>query len=99
MIPVYFRVYVDFECSNNRVVSPSDQKEKSKKIHIIGHQKLLIPGYYTQSELLKVLQRGYHEQFGEDSASWFVDEMIKTENNMNFYFDKTNIPLDMTKKD
>ena len=52
------------------------------------------------SELIGVLQRGYHESpLGYDNLGWFVDEVLKLENIMAFYFKNTNKDILLTQDD
>ena len=47
-----------------------------------------------------VLQSGYHKSpLGYDNVDWFVDEVIKLENKMAFYFENTKKDIIMTEKD
>ena len=46
-----------------------------------------------------ILQSGYYKSpLGYDNVDWFVDEVIKLENKMAFYFKKTKKDINMTKK-
>ena len=56
-------------------------------------------GFFIKSDLNNVLQSGYHCNFGENNVEWFVDEVIKIENKMNFYFKNTRKDIIMTKED
>ena len=56
-------------------------------------------GFCIVSELNNVLQSGYRSCFGENYVEWFVNEVIKTENKMNFYFKNTKKEIAMTKED
>ena len=50
----------------------------------------MLNGYYITSELNDVLQSGYYKSpLGYDNFYWFVDEVLKLENKMNFYFKNT----------
>ena len=46
-----------------------------------------------------VLQSGYYSNFGENNVEWFVNEIIKIENKMKFYFKNTKKDIIMTKED
>ena len=47
-----------------------------------------------------VLQSGYHKShLGYDNIDWFVDEVIKLENKMAFYFKNTKKDIIMKQKD
>ena len=50
-------------------------------------QNPVFNGYHKLSELKDVLKSGnYESTLGYDSVDWFVDEVRKLENRMNFYF-------------
>ena len=52
------------------------------------------------SELNDVLKSGYyHSPLGYENVDWFVNEIIKLENKMNFYFKNTKKDIIMTKED
>ena len=93
-IPLYFRIYADFECNNSPV-------ESNVGLHTtnIYKQNLVCNGYYIVSNLPSVLQSGYVSNFGPNNVDWFVDEIIKLENKMNFYFKNTNVELNMLPED
>ena len=47
-----------------------------------------------------VLQSGYHKSpLGYDNVDWFVDENIKLENKLAFYFKKTKKGMIMDEED
>ena len=47
-----------------------------------------------------VLESGYYESpLGYDNVDWFVNEVIKLENKMNFWFKSTKKNIIMTQKD
>ena len=51
-------------------------------------------------ELDNILQSGnYESPLGSTSVDWFVHEVIKIENKMNFYFKNTNKDIIMTEED
>ena len=57
-------------------------------------------GYYITSELNDILQSGYyHSPLNYNNVDWFVNEMIKLENKMNFYFKNTKKDIVMTQED
>ena len=59
----------------------------------------MLNGYRIESELEDVLKSGYYESpLGYDNVDWFVDEVIKVENKMTFYFKNTNKDIIMTKE-
>ena len=90
----YFRVYVDFECSNKREDSHIGYKTTK-----FLNQNPTCNGFCLVSELNIVLQSVYRSCFSENNVEWFVDEVIKTENKMKFYFEKTKKDFVMTRED
>ena len=53
-----------------------------------------------ESELEDVLKSGYHKSpLGYNNVDWFVNEVIKLENKMAFYFKSTNKDIIMTEED
>ena len=51
------------------------------------------------SELDDVLKGGYHKSpLGYNNVDWFVDEAIKLENKMAYYFKNTKKDINMTEK-
>ena len=94
-IPLYFRIYADFECNNE--IDNSNMGNKTTNIY---KQNAVCNGYYIISELNDVLKSGYyHSPLGCENVDWFVNEMIKLENKMNFYFKNTKIDIVMTQED
>ena len=93
-ITLSFRIYADFECNNSPV-------ESNVGLHTtnIYKQNPVCNGYYIVSDLHSVLQSGYVSNFGPNNVDWFVDEIIKLENKMNFYFKNTNVELNMLPED
>ena len=93
--PLYFRIYADFEADN--------EKENSivgNKITNIYKQNPILNGYHIISELEDVLESEYYKSpLGFDNVDWFVDEVIKVENKMAFYFKNTKKDIIMTKED
>ena len=93
-IPQYFRIYGDFECNNK-----NEHSQIGNKTTNIFKQNPMCNGFYIVSELENVLQSGYHSTFCENNVEWFVDEVIKIENKMNFYFKDTKKEIVMTQED
>ena len=91
---LYFRIYVDFEADN--------EKENDKigdKTTNIYKQEPVCNGYNIVSELEDILKSGYHKSpLGHENVNWFVDEIIKLENQMNFWFKNTNEEIIMTEE-
>ena len=80
--PLYFRIYADFEADNEK-----DGSIIGNKTTNIYKQNPVLNGYYIVSELENVLKSSYYKSpFGYDNVDWFVDEVIKLENKMAFYF-------------
>ena len=83
---LYFRIYADLEADNeidNLVL-------EMKQLTIINKIQFLMVFFYIVSELNDVLQSGYCEfPLGYDNVDWFVDEIIKLENKVTFYFKNT----------
>ena len=93
--PLYFRIFADFEADNE--VNGCSLGNKTTNIY---KQNPVLNGYYIISELEDVLESGYYESpLGYDNVDWFVNEVIKLENKMNFHFKNTKKDINMTKED
>ena len=93
--PLYFRIYADFEADNEK-----DNTCIGNKTTNIYKQNLVLNGYHMVSELEDILKSDYHKSpLGYDNVDWFVDEVIKLENKMAFYFKNTNKDIIMTQED
>ena len=93
--PLYFRIYADFETDNEK-----DNSNVGYKTTIIYKQNPVHNGYRIVSKLDDVLQSGYHKTpLGYDNVDWFVDEVIKFENKLAFYFKNTKKDIIMKQKD
>ena len=93
--PLYFRIYADFEADNER-----DNSIVGDKTINIYKQNPVLNGYHIVSELEDVLKSGYHKSpLGYNNVDWFVDEVIKLENKMAFYFKNTQKDIIMTDED
>ena len=92
--PLYFRIYADFEANNekfNYIIS--------NKTTNIYKQNPVLNGYHIVSELEDILQGGYHKSpLGYNNVDWFVNEVIKLENKMAFYFKNTKKDIIMTEE-
>ena len=92
---LYFRIYADFEADI--------EKDKSSVGNIttnIYKQNPVLNGYHIVSELEDVLKSDYYKSpLGYGNVDWFVDEVIKLENKMAFYFRSTNKDIIMTQED
>ena len=89
--PLYFRIYADFEADNEK-----DNSSIGNKTTNIYKQNPVLNGYHIVSELEDVLKSDYYKSLlGYDNVDWFVDEVIKLENKMAFYFKKTKKEINM----
>ena len=81
-----FRIYADFEADNEKDISIVGKKTtKNYK------QNPKLNGYHVESEIIDILKSGFYKSpLGYNNVDWFVDEVIKLENNMTFYFRNTN---------
>ena len=92
---LYFRIYADFEVDNE-----IDNSSIGNKTANIFKQNPVLKGCHIESELEDVLQSNYYKSFlGYDIVDWFVNEVLKLENKMTFYFKNTNKDIIMTEED
>ena len=83
--PLYFRIYADFEADNEKDISIIGNKTID-----IYKQNPVLNGYHIISELEDVLKRDYYKSLlGYNNVDWFVNEVMKLENKMAFYFKNT----------
>ena len=93
--PLYFRIYADFEADNEKY----DSSIGNKTTNIYKQNPMLI-GYPIVSELDDVLKSGYYKSpLGSDNVAWFIDELIKLENKIGFYFENTKKDIIITEKE
>ena len=93
--PLYFRIYADFEADNEK-----DNSSIGNETTDVYKQNPILNGYRVVSELEDVLKSGYYKSpLGYENVDWFVDEIIKLENKMTFYFKNTNKDIVMTEED
>ena len=93
--PLSFRNYADFEADNEKENSSLGNKTTN-----IYKQNPVLNVYHVVSELEDVLKSHYHNSpLGCINVDWFVNEVIKLENKMAFYFKKTNKDIIMTEED
>ena len=93
--PFYFRIYADFEADNEKDNSIIGNKTKN-----IYKQNPILNGYHIVSELEDVLKSDYYKSpLGYYNVDWFVDEVIKLENKMAFFFKNTKKDINMKQKD
>ena len=92
---LYFRIYADFEADNKKENTSIGDKTTN-----IYKQEPVCNGYQIISELEDVLKSGYYESpLGHENVNWFVDEIIKLENKMNFWFKNTKKDIIMIEED
>ena len=92
---LYFRIYADLEADNKKEDTIIGDKTTN-----IYKQEPVCNGYHIVSELEDVLKSGYHKSpLGQESVNWFVDEIVKLENQMNFWFKNTNEDIITTEED
>ena len=93
--PKFFRIYADFEADNGK-----DNSSIGNKTTNTYTQNPILNGYHIESEMEGVLKSGYHNSpLGYNNVDWFVDEVIKLENEITFYFEDTNEDIIVTEKD
>ena len=93
--PLCFRIYADFEVDNE-----IDSCSIGNKTTNNYKQNPVLSGYHIESELDDVLKSGYYEvPLGYNNVAWFVNEVIKLENKITFYFKKTKKDIIMTEED
>ena len=90
--PLYFRIYADFEADNEK-----DNSIIGNKTTNIYKQNPVLNGYHIVSELEDVLKSDYYKSIlGYINVDWFVDDVMKLENKMAFYFKNTKKDIIMT---
>ena len=92
---LYFRLYADFEADNK--IENTSIGDKTTNVY---KREPVCNGYQTVSELEDVLKSGYYKSpLGHENVNWFVDEIIKLENKMNFWFKNTNKDIIVSEED
>ena len=92
--PLYFRIYADFEADYEK-----DKSSIGNKTTNTYRQNPVLNGYYIVSELEHVSKSRYYKSpLGYNNVDWFVDEVIKLENKMAFYFKNTKEDIIMTEE-
>ena len=92
--PLYFRIYADFEADNEKDISIIGNKTTN-----IYKQNPVLNGYHLVSELEDILKSDYYKSpLGYNNVDWFVDEVIKLENKMAFYFKNNKKDIIMTEE-
>ena len=90
-----FRIYADFEADNEKENSSIGNKTIN-----IYKQNPVLNGYHIKSELEDVLKSEYYKSpLGHNNVDWFVNEVIKLDKKMTFYFKNTNKDIIMTEED
>ena len=92
---LYFRIYADFEADNEK-----GNFNIGNKTTNIYKQNPVLNGYHIISELEDILKSDYYQSLlGYDNVDWFVNEVIKLEKKMAFYFKNTKKDIIMTQED
>ena len=92
--PLFFRIYADFEADNE--IGNSSIGDKTTNIY---KENPVLNGYYLESELEDVSKSGYYKSpLGYTNGDWFVNELIKLQKKMIFFFVKTNKDILMTEE-
>ena len=93
--PLNFRIYAGFEADNEK-----DNSSIGNKTTNFYKQNPVLNGYHIVSELEDALKSDYYKSLlGYDNVDWFVDEVIKLENKMAFYFKNTKKDIIMKEED
>ena len=93
--PLSFRICADCEADDE--INDSSIGNKTTNIY---KQNPVLNGYHIESELDHVLENGYYKSpLGYDNIDWFVNELIKIENKMAFYFKNTKKDIIMTERE
>ena len=93
--PLCFRIYAESEADNEK-----DNSIVGNKTTNIYKQNPVLNGYHIVSELDDVLKSDYYKSpLGYNNVDWFVDEVMKLENKMAFYFKNTKKDIIMTDED
>ena len=91
---LYFRNFADSEADNEK-----DNSITGNKTTNTYKQNLVLNGLEMVSELEDVLKSGYYESpLGYDNVVWFVNEVVKLENKLSFYFKNTKKDIIMTEE-
>ena len=90
--PLSFRIYANLEADNEKHNFVIGNKTTN-----IYKQNRVLNGYQIISELENVLKSGFYKSpLGYENVDWFVDEVIKLETKMAFYFKNTKEEMIMT---
>ena len=92
--PLFFRIYANFEADNE-----IDNSSVGNKTTNIFKQNPILNGYNIVYEVEDALKSGFYESsLGYNNVAWFVNEVIKLENEMAFYIKNTRNDLFMTEE-
>ena len=92
--PSNFRIYADFEADNEK-----DKSNIGNKTTNIYKQNPTLNGYHIESDLEGIFKSGYHKSpLGYNNANWFVNEVIKLENQIAFSFKNTRDDIVMSEE-
>ena len=92
--PSYFRVYADFAADNGK-----DNISIGFKITSFCKPNPVCNCYHIVTELEDVSNSEYKSRLVNENVDWFVDEIFKLENKLNFYFKDTKKDIIMTQDD
>ena len=93
--PLFFRIIADFEAGNE--IDGSNIGNKTTSFY---KQNPVLNGYYIISELEDVLESDYYESpLGYNNVDWYVNQVIKLENKMAFFFKSTKKDIFMKQED
>ena len=93
--PLYFRIYADFEADNEK-----DNSIIGNKTTNIYKQNPVLNGYRIVSEMENVSKSDYYKSpLGYNNVDWFVDEVIKLEKKIAFFFKNTKKDISMKEED
>ena len=92
--PVYFGIYADFEADNGIEDTCIGNKTTNNY-----KQNPVCNGYRIQSEVIDTLKSEYYNfPLDNKNVDWFINEIMKIENKMGFYFKNTNKDIIMTEE-
>ena len=75
----------------SKLVMKKNNSSVGNKTTKVYKQNPVLNGYEIVSELEDVLKRGYYKSLlGYDNVDWFVDEIMKLEKRIAFFFKKKN---------
>ena len=92
---VYFGIYADFEAHSEIITYQTGNTTSN-----IFKQNPVFNAYFTKFESDDVLKSGYYETPLEyNDIGWFFEKILKIENKMAFYFEKTKKHFIMGEED